>query len=227
MLCEYNYCITEMFFINDEEKSTWYKFILSGLTTLIMFLTKTFLFDRIYLSMLAKMACFCYNLPWNIVLLQVNIKFTISFFLHSCKTFSLLICHNVATPMQRLILRLFQHMWIPNPKGLEIMLMHSFNHIFSVLFNAYSNLHKLHLKSEIWSSHSVGEGVFYGPSVWPDIFALFPLASRKANVNNLSVSALGSLSLPAIRYVSAAQSWLAFGFPSGFPFVSLWCDQGF
>ena len=51
-----------------------------------------------------------------------------------------------------------------------------------------------------------------GPSVWPDIFALFSLASRTANVNNLSVSALGSLPLPAMRYVSAAQSYLAFGF---------------
>ena len=45
--------------------------------------------------------------------------------------------------------------------------------------------------------------LFYGLSVWPDIFAfslIFPTSlhfpsfcSRKANVNNLSVSALGSL----------------------------------
>ena len=42
----------------------------------------------------------------------------------------------------------------------------------------------------------MGEGVFYGPSVWPHIFALFPLASRKANVNNLSVSAF-AIRLPA------------------------------
>ena len=52
--------------------------------------------------------------------------------------------------------------------------------------------------------HSVGEWVFYGPSVWPDIFALFPLASRKASVNNLSVSAF-AIRLPAPAYHEICQ----------------------
>ena len=131
------------------------------------------------------------------LIIRVNIKFNISFFFHSCKTFSLLIyvicCHtHVEVDFEVISV----HVNTQSKKVLEMMLIQSFNHVFSVLFSASSNLHKLHLKSEIWSSHSVGEGVFYGPSVWPDIFALFPLVSRKANVNNLSVSAF-AIRLPA------------------------------
>ena len=38
---------------------------------------------------------------------------------------------------------------------------------------------------------------------------IFPSCQQKSHyVNNLSVSALGSLLLPAMRYVSAAQSYL-------------------
>ena len=53
-----------------------------------------FLFD--YLSMLAKTTCFCSNLLWNIMLLQVLISDLISIlasvFFHSWKTFCLLTC---------------------------------------------------------------------------------------------------------------------------------------
>ena len=76
------------------------------------------------ISMLAKMTCYCYNLLWNIVLLQVLISESISnlasvSFLIPVKHFLCWYMSYVATPMQRLILRLFQCMWIPNPKSLR------------------------------------------------------------------------------------------------------------
>ena len=84
----------------------------SVLKTLTMFHTKTFLFD--YLSMLAKTTCFCSNLLWNIMLLQVLISDLISnlasvSFLIPGKHF---VCSHMpyvylATPMQRLILKLY------------------------------------------------------------------------------------------------------------------------
>ena len=98
--------IIEMFSMNNKEKSTlrvcsyW-----PLLKTLTMFHTKTFLFDHIYLSMLAKQTCFCYNLLWpeynaaaNLNI-RINIKLNSSFS-HSWKTMSLLAyaipCHTHA-----------------------------------------------------------------------------------------------------------------------------------
>ena len=62
-------------------------------------------------------------------------------------------------------------------------------------------------------------GVFYGPGVWLDIFAFLPLASSKANVNNLlSQRILGSLP----RDKSALHSHI---YPSGFRLCH--CDEDF
>ena len=52
-----------------------------------------------------------------------------------------------------------------------------------VLYSAYSNLCKLHLKSEIFpwrGGEGGGGGLFYGPSVWPDIFAFSLLSAEKS-----------------------------------------------
>ena len=63
-----------------------------------------------------------------------------------------------------------------------------------------------------------GGGGYFMDLVFGPTSLHFSSCQQKSQcVNNLSVLALGSLPLPAMRYVSAAQSYLAFGFP----FVSL------
>ena len=66
-------------------------------------------------------------------------------------------------------------------QSLEIMLMQSFNQSFLiVLYSTYSNLHKLHLKSEIWSSHGVGGGYFMDLVCLARHLCIFPSCQQKS-----------------------------------------------